>query len=220
MKAFNKLIFLFLITTVAVLSTTTQAKSKDIRLEVTVTNLTKSVILTPPFVAVGKHPEKLFSLGMPASEAMAILAEGGDFSALAESLEGRVDLIDFQGPILPASSKSRVVEVARNSYIHLASMLLPTNDGFIGLNGFRLRDLLKAPKYLSAYDAGTEENDELCASIPGPQCGGEGYSPAEGEGIVHPHSGIHGESELSRSAYAWGNPVAKISVRVVKRKKK
>jgi hypothetical protein len=86
--------------------------------------------------------------------------------------------------------------------ISLASMMLPTNDGFIAL------DSVPAPRhgsstfYSPGYDAGTEANDELCASIPGPTCGGAGLSPGDNPGdekFVHIH-------------YDWRNPVAKITI--------
>ena len=59
-------------------------------------------------------------------------------------------------------------------------MLVPTNDAFVALNG------VEGPKSRGtftlvspAYDAGTEDNDELGVSIPGPPvvCEGEGFSP-------------------------------------------
>ncbi|MCP5118133.1 MAG: hypothetical protein GY953_45545, partial [bacterium] len=43
--------------------------------------------------------------------------------------------------------------------------------------------------YASAWDAGTEPNDESCTSIPGPPgvCGGEGFNPDRmgAEGFIH-----------------------------------
>jgi hypothetical protein len=69
-----------------------------------------------------------------------------------------------------------------------------------------------------AYDAGSERNDELCASIPGPdffECGGPGGgSQVEGgeEGFVHVHSGIHGVGDLVPAERDWRNPVARISI--------
>ena len=93
-------------------------------------------------------------------------------------------------------------------------MLLPTNDGFVALNGDRIwRQRIP----LLSYDAGTEDNSELCADIPGPQCGGEGFNEDPGEGYVVPHAGIHGEAELSRFLYGWGDPVAIITIRVAPR---
>ena len=70
-----------------------------------------------------------------------------------------------------------------------------------------------------AYDAGSERNDELCASIPGPffgECGGPGGggSPAgDEEGYVHVHAGMHGIGNFNASKRDWRNPVAKITIR-------
>jgi hypothetical protein len=61
-------------------------------------------------------------------------------------------------------------------------------------------------------DAGSEYNDELCAHIPGPQCGGAGLSAEDGEGYVHVHPGTHGMADLSRASYDWRNPVAVVTV--------
>ena len=67
------------------------------------------------------------------------------------------------------------------------------------------------------YDAGSEPNDELCASIPDPPCGGEGGSPnAGGEGFAHVQAGIHGIGDLSAADYDWRNPVATIKVERVR----
>jgi N-methylhydantoinase B/oxoprolinase/acetone carboxylase alpha subunit len=63
------------------------------------------------------------------------------------------------------------------------------------------------------YDAGTEPNDELCANIPGPVCGGEGGSPdVDGEGFVHIHAGIHDIDDLPAQDYDWRNPGARITI--------
>ena len=62
--------------------------------------------------------------------------------------------------------------------------------------------------------AGSEINDELCSSIPGPHCMGEGYSPDGGEGKTHVHSGIHDVGDLPSDAYDWRNPVATVDIRL------
>jgi hypothetical protein len=60
-------------------------------------------------------------------------------------------------------------------------------------------------------------NDEACASIPGPQCGGAPFSPNDsGEGFVYVHSGIHGIGDLSASQYSWNNPVLKVTIKRLK----
>ncbi len=189
---------------------------KTIKLKITVTNITKSIVLTPPLLAIASEPMRLFALGQSAGIELAKLAEGGNRVPLANQLIDKgARIIKMEGPIEPASSKSVIVTVPLGSYLHMASMLLPTNDAFVGLNGLSLRSLVSRSRTLKAYDAGTESNDELCVSIPGPQCGGEGFSPEDGEGIVHPHPGVHGEADLSRSAFAWGNPVVMISARIM-----
>lgn len=218
MNAVHKMITLSIAILALVFSSAANAKKKSNFYKITITNLTKSIILTPPFVAVTRDPENLFYLGQPASDAIEAVAEGGDISALAAMLGGKDMLVNFDGPIMPATSVSRVVRASSKSYLQIASMLLPTNDAFIGANALSLRSLTREAAFLRAYDAGTENNDELCSSIPGPQCGGEGFNSAGGEGIVHPHAGIHGEGELLRSVYGWGEPVASIKVERVRRR--
>ena len=47
-------------------------------------------------------------------------------------------------------------------------MILPTNDGFVAMNSKRTNPYGTTTTYLSAYDVGTEMNDEDCDNIPGP----------------------------------------------------
>ncbi|MBL4608258.1 MAG: spondin domain-containing protein [Pseudomonadales bacterium] len=104
--------------------------------------------------------------------------------------------------------------VFRRSQLSLAAMLLPTNDTFISLNGVKLPREGQVSYLAHAYDAGSEPNNESCADIPGPSCGGAGYSPeVTGEGFVYPSPGIHGENELSVEQYAWSGPVAKVTIK-------
>lgn len=69
-----------------------------------------------------------------------------------------------------------------------------------------------------AYDVGSERNDELCASIPGPffsECGGPGGGaapPGGEESYVHAHAGIHGIGDVTASLRYWRNPVARITI--------
>ena len=93
-------------------------------------------------------------------------------------------------------------------------MLLPTNDAFFAAQSISLPWHKKFKTfYFKAYDAGSETNDELCVSIPGPQCGGEPFSPNDsGEGYIYVHSGIHGIGDLNASQYTWMNPVVKITI--------
>ena len=128
----------------------------------------------------------------------------------------RLDVQHSGGLLGPGQSVTVVVEAARGArYISLASMLLPTNDGFVALDGVDAGWRQASIHFSPGYDAGSEANDELCASIPGPTCGGAGLSPVpspDDEGYVHIHRGIHGIGDLAAATYDWRNPVAKISI--------
>jgi hypothetical protein len=187
---------------------------------VTITNITAGQTFTPIMIAAHKRGVKLFTPGSPASAELAMLAEGGDTAPLTESLLMNPDVghvMTTGGPLGPGETV--VVEIPghrRFGYISLAAMLLPTNDGFIALNGVTAPGGHRTAMYLSpGYDAGSELNDESCENIPGPfVCGGtgEGYSTDDGEGYVHIHSGIHGIDEIDPAVYDWKNPAARIVI--------
>jgi hypothetical protein len=101
-------------------------------------------------------------------------------------------------------------------WISFAGMLIPTNDSFVALDAAKLPEGNAAAFYTAyAWDAGSEVNDELCANIPGPTCGGEGASAADGEGFVHISRGIHGIGDLEAAEYDWRNPAASVRVRLI-----
>lgn len=186
--------------------------------EVSVTNLTRGVSFTPILVATHQEGVHLYQLGHPASIALAAMAEGGDTGPLATMIEEtpHAETASSDGLLEPGNSVTITV-AARDgaSHLSLAAMMLPTNDGFIAVNNMPLPKGRQVETLLSnGHDAGSEPNDELCANIPGPTCGGEGGSPNEGgEGFVHIHAGIHGIGDLDAAEYDWRNPVARITVR-------
>ena len=185
--------------------------------QVTFTNITHGVILTPPMFALSQKKIDLFEVGEAAGLGLEMLAEGGATDELQAELEtvGVQDVVQTDMPVLPGQSITVTLDGNRFSRLNLASMLLPTNDGFVAMNGARVGNHTGHNTfYLRAHDAGTEINDELCASIPGPQCGGDGFNEEGGEGFVTPHPGIHGEAELGRMAYDWSDPVARVTVHV------
>ncbi|MBE9548270.1 MAG: spondin domain-containing protein [Proteobacteria bacterium] len=188
--------------------------------EVTVTNLSKGLNFTPFLAATHNSSVVFFKLGQPASDALADLAEGGDTGPLEMMLLDNPDNVfetattsGLQGP---GETVSFMIE-ADNSHnrISLAGMLLPTNDTIVAINSMRLPKSGKI-YYASAYDAGTEKNDELCANIPGPTCGGEPFSEGQAEGYVYIGNGIHGNADLSTDKYDWRNPVARVAIHLVK----
>ena len=191
-------------------------------IEVKITNLSAKVVLTPPIVAASKDWITVFQLTEPASLALEMLAEGGSTDALAMMFEEHNASVTQAGPteaILPGQTLTLYVYGKRNSRISLASMILPTNDGFVAMNSKRVKPDGTTTTYLSAYDAGTEMNDEDCDNIPGPlSCGGgEGFNMDDiGEGFVYPHPGTHGENGISVEEFSWADPVAMVTTRMVK----
>ncbi len=188
--------------------------------EITVTNVTKGQAFTPILAATHKRRVSLFEVGSPASPELAALAEGGDTSLLNALLEENrkvSETVSTEGLLLPGQSTTFEIQADGNfSRFSLAAMLIPTNDTFVALNGIKLPRKGSDVYQAAAYDAGSEQNDELCANIPGPACGGAGVSANdEGEGFVHVSAGIHGEGDLQRSAYDWRDSVARVTVRLV-----
>jgi hypothetical protein len=188
---------------------------------VSITNITAEQTFTPIMVATHKKGLKLFTPGSSATVELAMLAEGGNTAPLTELLmmDSRVGhVLTTGGPLGPGETVTVEIPGHRHyGYISLASMMLPTNDGFIALNGVRAPGGNQTIMYLSpGYDAGSEVNDESCVNIPGPfGCDGKGigYTEEDGEGYVHIHSGIHDIGDLDSAVYDWKNPVARIVIK-------
>ena len=182
---------------------------------VTITNITAGVSFTPLLVITHKAGHPVFKLGDPASPELVRIAEGGDTMPLQEKLlkSGMAyDAASSDGLLGPGESVTLHVKSKGNyKYFSIAAMLLPTNDGVIAINGMKLPKRHSA-KLAIGYDGGSEINDELCANIPGPRCGGAAFSDEEGEGYVHIHPGVFGVGDLQASEYDWKNPIAKIIV--------
>ena len=199
------------------------ARSGEPMYEVTITNITRGAFFTPILVASHRLGVNLFTLGQPASDELAILAEGGDVVPLEQALRADppvVDVANSGGLLKPGESVTVRVAARAADRISLAAMILPTNDGFIALNGMEVPRFGSLNIQIPGYDAGSEPNDELCASIPGPQCGGVGVSlDTGGEGFVHVHAGIHGVAgaDLKPELYDWRNPMASVTITRVAR---
>jgi hypothetical protein len=182
---------------------------------VKITNIS-NVVFTPPIVALcKKRIQPIAKVGSSASDELEPLAEGGDTSALANIFDyNACNYVTSATAILPGESVTLELTGRRQHYLHMAAMLLPTNDGFIYSSGHKVKHIKKQGGLaLRSYDAGTEFNDELCANIPGPQCGGEGFNAArEDNNFVKPHSGIQGIADVSAATYNWGEPVAYIEI--------
>jgi hypothetical protein len=192
--------------------------------EVTITNLTANQTFTPIVVASHRPANLIFGLGRPASTELEALAEGGETAPLLSLLQASPLVSEAKStgaPLMPGASVTVMISANGGSRrLSLGSMLVPTNDGFFALQNVMLDPAQgRAELYAPAYDAGSEANDERCASIPGPPtvCQGEGTNPsrAGAEGYVHIHRGIHGIADLADETFDWRNPVARVVVQRV-----
>ena len=191
------------------------AFASDDTYAVTITNVTAGQSFTPLLAITHKKGHPLFMLGSPASPELTRIAEGGDTMPFKQGLMASgmaFDAASGGGLLGPGESVTlHVKSKGEFKFLTVAGMLLPTNDGVIALNGMKLPKRSMS-MMVPAYDGGTEINDELCANIPGPHCGGAPFSDEDGEGFVHVHPGIHGVGDLLASERDWKNPVARITV--------
>jgi len=203
-----------------VVSTAADAKGKgrELQYSVTVTNSTKAIQFTPIAAATHNKGIALFELGEPASTPLADVAESGDIAALAAVLEesSAVAAIASTEGLLEAGASTTftITTMRNNALFSMAAMLLPTNDSFVALDSVYLPRYGSRTYYAHAYDAGSEPNDEVCANIPGPFCGGEGRSAddSNAEGFVHMANGIHGIADVPAQTYDWRDAVAEVTI--------
>lgn len=194
--------------------------------EVTITNITPGQTFTPQLVVTHPGNAIIFRLGEPASPELEMLAESGDTGPLTNALSGvAMDITTIPGLLGPGERASVVVSGnPGRGFVSVAAMMIPTNDSFVAMNRMKLPRSGAVQQMVPAYDAGTEYNDQNCANIPGPTCGGEGNSPGPNdtdEGFVHIGNGMHelgdedaqGNQLIDPKTYDWRNSVARITVR-------
>ena len=221
----------------ALLTSITSTNVNAAELEITVQNLTQGIYYTPLIIAAHTGDAAMFRSGTMASPELQALAEGGDISSMASllnSVSADVNENAAGGLLAPGMSTSTMMSTSdSNMYLSLAAMLLPTNDGFVGLDSWMIPT--EAGTYtftLNAYDAGTEANDEIVngAGAPGMPgipaapgmdagMGASGVIATEANSYVHIHPGtlgdddeMGGKSDLNNAVHRWLNPVAKVTV--------
>jgi len=190
--------------------------------EVTITNLTKAQVFSPPVLVTHNRSIALFEAGAEASAELAMVAEDGNGGPLADTLSGspRVFEVQATGAAIPPGMSATYLIGADKRFdaLSIVAMLVNTNDAFMALDSERLpRERGKSRSFeVDAYDAGSEGNNENCAFVPGPACpagSGNARSVADAEGYVYVHNGVHGIADLAPAAYDWRNPVAIVTVR-------
>lgn len=200
--------------------------------EITTSNLTSTQPLTPPLLAVHTARTRVFQVGSPSSEGLRMLAEVGNNMVLAGALRQDPEVQEVVAATAPmhriggpgANQLTFTIAARGEGRLSIASMLGCTNDGFTGLDSVALpTDLTPVVLRAGAYDAGTEENNELFTHLPDP-CGiaGPVPHPADGDlrnattGVIQPHPGLtvsNGDPAQGLSAdYQWTNPVLQVTI--------
>ncbi len=225
------------ISLLAALGTAMTTAASAASYEVSVTNLTSGIHFTPIIVATHSPSVQMFAAGTAASSELQAIAEGGDTSSMAALLESvGATVANGSGLLAPGGTATFTIDDGAGSVLSLASMLLPTNDGFVGLNSVALPSG-GAGDYVVydaiGYDAGTEANDEIVGSgapgeagFPAPPpvvatgtgTGGSGV-PGQAEGFVHVHRNVLGDldgnggiSDINAYVHRWLNPVARVTI--------
>jgi hypothetical protein len=189
--------------------------------EVRITNATYAQQFTPLLLVTHEVPVRLFEVGSAASAGLATLAEEGNVVPLRAVLDAEPKVnMTTAGAGLTNPGTTVTLSIRGRPFrdkLSLAAMLIPTNDAFVALDAVDLPVNGSVTYTARAYDAGSEVNDELCASIPGPafaECGGPGGGgkPGGGEGFVHVHRGVQGVGDLDAADRTWQNPVAFIRI--------
>ena len=182
--------------------------------QVKITNLTPGQTFTPFVLVTHSADMNVFLPGTMASPALEALAENGMTNMLVSMYSG----MSMAGNSMttPGVTTEFMVSGMPGYRLSLVSMLIPTNDTFVGAN-MMLPMEGGMVGYAYAYDAGTETNDEMCASIPGPsfeECGGPGMGgdAGMGEGAIVISNGINGQGDFMPMMRDWKNPVARITI--------
>ncbi len=217
---------------------TAPAMAQD--LSIKITNLTHGIYFTPLLVAAHDANTHLFMEGSSASSNLQAMAEGGDIAGLTadvQAVAGNTVENPAGGLLAPGAMTSfNMMTDDANDRLSLAAMLLPTNDGFVGLDSLAIpTDAGIYRYYLNAYDAGTEANNELINGVggapgvlgipadPGGNAGtaGTGVTTVEHNTTVHIHRGSLGDSDasggasdLNNTVHRWLNPVVELVITV------
>ena len=209
------------------ISANVQAEQFTVQIE----NLTNGIYFTPLLVAAHDSSTKLFQTGTSANASLEAMAEGGDISGLVAGIAGTSPATvenPAAGLLAPGANTTTSMldtDGTANDYLSIVAMMLPTNDGFVGLNSWEIPSAAGTYTFtINGYDAGTEANDELTTSIPAPidfgtGTGGTGVATSDSNTNVHIHRGSIGDdnstggiSDLDNSVHRWLNPIARITV--------
>jgi hypothetical protein len=212
---------------------------------VTLVNLTDGQPFSPPVAATHDRSMHMFQVGRLASDELAAIAQAGNQGPMFNLFNGSdevTDAVDVGRPLTPAGtvvdpdgpggmdpfvdSATFEITAERGDRLSLATMLICTNDGFLGLDAVRLPNEGARSFLIDGYDAGRENNTQLSQHIVDP-CSALGpvRLPGDPDGNedgqvdksvlttppvpIHHHPNIEdGVGELTVEDHGWRDPVA------------
>jgi hypothetical protein len=208
---------------------------------VTLKNLTSGQPFSPPVAATHRKSIRMFEVGGFASDELAAIAQAGNevpMFNLFNSSPRVTQAVDVARPLTPSGkvvgsftdTVSLEISAREGDRLSLATMLICTNDGFLGLDSVKLPDDGSRTFFLNGYDAGRENNTEISPHIVDP-CSALGPAPLPGDpdgnldsgsGVttdpperIRHHQNIQGVGELSPSLHGWNDPVASVTVELL-----
>jgi hypothetical protein len=190
-------------------------RSSNAVYRVTIENVsTGSQPLSPAGVVVHSHRADVWSVGSPATAAVAAIAEDANLGIFvdtyAQTRGVSQSFVGGEAPFGPGGSSTFDIEARPGAHLSLVSMLVNTNDAFTGLDSVRLGNRTRVYE-VGAYDGGTEVNNELASHIPGPVGGNPFVRDPEG-GVIAAHPGVLGVGDLDPGVHGWDGPVARITI--------
>jgi hypothetical protein len=213
------------------------AKSPAGTYRVTLVDLTHGQPFSPPVAATHQKSIRMFSVGALASDELAAIAQDGDEAPMAALFGGSskvTDVVDVGRPLTAGGTTvgsftdtaTFDIVAAPGDRLSLTTMLICTNDGFLGLDAVKLPKSGTETFFLNGYDAGREDNTEQSVDIvdpcsalnPGFPLAGDpngnedaavATTPAE---PIHHHPGIAGTADLSVANHGWADPVARVTI--------
>ncbi len=201
------------------------AAAQEQSFDVTVLNLTAGQPLSPAALIAHDDSFSVFTVGQAASDALELLAEGGDNSEVIASANDQYAAALGTGIITPAGSETISISFTPENnmaYLSLSTMLVNTNDAITGFNNFDTRSLVVGESVTITgitYDSGTEANSEAAGTIPGPADGGEGFNANRDDiadqvtahaGVITSDDGL--SSSVLTAAHRWDNPTIRVTI--------
>jgi Spondin_N len=213
------------------------ASSEHLRTyRVTLTNLTHGQPFSPPVAATHHKNLHMFQVGHTASNQLAAIAQDGDevpMFNLFNSAAGVTQAVDIGRPLTTSGktvgsftdSVTFDIRAQARDRLSLATMLICTNDGFLGLDAVRLPHAGSRTLLLVGWDAGRENNTQKSIDLVDP-CSVLGPVTLAGDpngnrdvevatvplAVVQLHPGIKPIGDLSPATHGWRDPVAKVTI--------